>query len=321
MDTLSIEMIQDAASIVQGNIRKTPIEYSSKLSQIMGVPVYLKLEFLQITGSFKLRGALYKLSKLSQKEKNSGVITCSAGNHGKAIAYVGKKMGIKSTIYVPRDVDESKYLGILEYGAEIVRSPYPGYDDTMDLALKDAKESGKQFISPFDTDEIMASNGGTIALEVLEDIPQARNFIMPIGGGGLAAGFSYFVKDKMAKASVIGCQHRDSPGLKLSLEKGEAVTRLPAIETIAGGIEGGLGANCFKYLKTRIDEVALVSEKEIKEAVAWGLENHQYLIEPSGAAPIAACISGKIKNLEGPTVLILTGRNVSLGTLKKIIGS
>lgn len=319
MDTLSIKMIQDALRVIQKDIRRTPLEYSSKLSQLMGIPVYLKLEFLQITGSFKLRGALYTLSKLTNAQKKLGVITCSAGNHGKAIAYVGKKLGIKSTIFVPRDVDESKYQGILEYGAEVVKSPYPGYDDTNELAINAAEESGRQFISPFDTDEVMASNGGTIAMEVLEDLPEARNFIMPVGGGGLAAGFSYYVKDKLPNTCVIGCQHRDSPGLKLSLERGEAVTKLPAIETIAGGIEGGLGVNCFKYLKSRIDGVALVTEKEIIAGVNWVLQDHQYLIEPSAAAPIAACIGGKIENLKGPIVIILTGRNVSLTTLKKIL--
>src|SRR5690242_4485402 len=134
MNNLTTQMIREAYQCVQGHIRKTPIEHSPRLSKILGVPVFLKLEFLQNTGSFKLRGALYKVSKLSDQEKNSGVIACSAGNHGKAIAYVCQKLGIKSAIYVPSNVDEAKYQGILEYGAEVIRSPFPGYDDTEEMA-------------------------------------------------------------------------------------------------------------------------------------------------------------------------------------------
>ena len=314
-DMLSIQKIEDAAKFLEGRINRTPVEYSPHLSKILHVPVYMKLEFLQKTGSFKTRGAFYRLQNLSQEEKSRGIVTCSAGNHGKAVAYVAQQLNIKATIFVTRDVDQAKYQGILDYGAEVIRSPCIGYDDTEALALQEAKDSKRTFVSAFDDDDVMAGNGGTLAKEIFEDIPQARNFILPVGGGGWAAGFSVYMKEKTPDCRIIGCQHQDSAGLKLSLEKGEAVTRLPAIQTVAGGIEGGIGANCFKYLQTRIDEVALMSEQEIINGFQWFLDKHQLLIEPTSAVVIAACISGKIQKLNGPTVIVLSGRNVSMTTI------
>jgi threonine dehydratase len=319
MKSLTIEMIKEATLRIQHDVRKTPLEYSPLLSQLLSSPVYLKLECMQETGSFKLRGALFRLSQLTPDEKSLGVITCSAGNHGKAVAYVSKKLGVEATVYVPRDVDESKYLGILSYGAKVVRSPFHGYDDSEELARQEGQVSGKVFISPFDDVEIMAGNGGTLAQEIIEEFPEARSFILPVGGGGLAAGFSFYIKETIPFSSMIGCQHKDSPGLKLSLERNSPVTKLPAIETIAGGVEGGIGANCFNYLKTRMDEVVLVSEQEIIQGVRWMLEHHQYLIEPSSAVVIAACLSKKIKKVHFPTVIVLSGRNVSFSTIQSIL--
>lgn len=310
--TLSLDMIQHAAAILRPHILNTPTVHSLPLSQAMGVPVYLKLEFQQYTGSFKLRGALYRLSHLPDQE----VVTCSAGNHGKAVAYVA---GRRATIFVPRDVDQAKYQGMLEYGARVVRSEFPGYDDTEEIAQKHALDNQLPFISAFDDPQIMAGNGGTLALEVAAEIPEAKTFILPVGGGGLSAGFSYYMKERQPHCQIIGCQHRDSPALHLSLAKGCAVTRLPAIETIAGGVEGGLGASCFDYLNSRIDQVALVTEEDIIQAFRWIVQQHGYLIEPTAAVTLAACLSGKIKGLAHPAVIVLSGRNVSPETVRKLM--
>ncbi|MCE5317354.1 MAG: threonine/serine dehydratase [Parachlamydia sp.] len=312
--TLSLAMIEKAAETLQPHILKTPIVPSPSLSKLLGVPIYLKLEFLQHTGSFKLRGALFRLSQLPDQE----VVTCSAGNHGKAVAYVATKLGKIATIFVPRDVDQAKYQGMLDYGAKVVRSDFPGYDDTEELAKRYAETSQLPFISAFDDSEIMAGNGGTLAMEVADALPEASTFILPVGGGGLSAGFSYYMKERLPNCRIIGCQHCDSPALHLSLKQGSAVTRLPAVQTIAGGVEGGLGASCFHYLKTRIDQVALVTEEEIIHAFRWMLQQHGYLIEPTAAITLAACLSGKIKDLTTPTVIILSGRNVSMETLHRL---
>jgi threonine dehydratase len=163
----------------------------------------------------------------------------------------------------------------------------------------------------------MAANGGTMALEVMDDIPhlanEHRHFILPVGGGGLAAGFAF------RAGRVIGCQHELSPALPMSIAAGRAITKLPAVETMAGGVEGGIGELTFEVLKSRIDRVALVSEAEIWSGVRWMSEQHQYLIEPTAAVTIAACLSGKIGALDGPAVVAISGRNVSVDSVKKIL--
>jgi len=317
---LSMNRIEEARAFLAARLRRTPVEESPGLSKLVGAPVWLKLEMLQVTGSFKVRGAFWKLSRLTEAERRAGIATCSAGNHGKGIAWASRLAGLTPTIYVPRSVDPVKHSAMVELGAEVIVSEFDGYDDTEAWAREETARSGKVFVSAFDDEDIMAGNGGTLALEVLEEIPDARGFLLPVGGGGLSAGFSFVVKERLPAATVVGCQLEASPGLKLSLEAGHAVTRLPAVETMAGGIEGGLGEKPFEVLRTRIDRVALISESEILEGVRWMLESHQYLIEPSAAAPVAACLTGKSGRFDAPVVVVLSGRNVALPTLRRILG-
>jgi threonine dehydratase len=304
-----IELISEAAEFLNGKVRRTPVEYSHGLSELLGVPVWLKLESLQLTGSFKIRGALFAISRLKED-----VITCSAGNHGKAVAYASKG----AIICVPRSVDRAKFDAMVAMGADVRVSEFDGYDETQDWALEMAAREGKYFLSPFDDDAVMAANGGTVAKEVLEDCPDARTFILPVGGGGLAAGFAVWAKDRLPDAKIVGCQHVLSPALKMSLDAGHAITRLPAVETMAGGVEGGIGARTFPVLQPLVDQVALVSEAEILEGVRWMVAHHQYLIEPTAAVTIAACISGRLQ-CAGPAVVVISGRNVSAETVKKIL--
>jgi threonine dehydratase len=228
-------------------------------------------------------------------------------------------MGLRVTIYVPRNVDEAKYRGMLSLGATVIRSETDSYDETEVWAKEQALRAGQPFISAFDDEYVMAANGGTLALEALEDVPEARSFVVPVGGGGLSAGFAYTVRSLRESATLIGCQHILSPGLPLSLKRGEAITQLPGIVTAAGGLEGGIGQKPFEVLKTRIDQVALLSEEEILAAVRFMLENHQYLVEPSAAVTVAACLGNKVNPQEGPVVVVLSGRNVSMSTLKGIL--
>ncbi len=305
-----IELISEAGRFLRGKVRRTPVEYSLGLSEILGVPVWLKLESLQLTGSFKIRGAMFAISRLKED-----VITCSAGNHGKAVAYVSRS----ATICVPRSVDRSKLDAMIAMGADVRVSEFDGYDETQDWAMEMAAKEKKYFLSPFDDDAVMAANGGTVAMEVLEDAPAARTFILPVGGGGLSAGFAFWAKHQLPDATIVGCQHMLSPALKMSLEAGHAITRLPAVETMAGGVEGGIGARTFSVLRPLVDDVALVSEAEILEGVRWMVAHHQYLIEPTAAVTIAACLSGKVR-AETPVVVVVSGRNVSAGTVKRILG-
>jgi len=318
---LSLKSVEEAFAFLADRIRRTPVEESQELSRSLGVTAWLKLESLQITGSFKVRGALYRLSQLTESERRVGVATCSAGNHGKAIAYAARLLGVRATVYVPRSVDDAKRRAILGMGANLVISEFDGYDDTEEWARREIAKAGLLFVSAFDDDAIMAANGGTLAREVLEQVPQASTFVLPVGGGGLSGGFSFVVRESVPDALLIGCQLEESPALKLSLEQGRAVTRLPAIETTAGGLEGGLGVRPFEVLRSRIDRVALVSETEIFEAVGWMLEKHQYLIEPSAAATVAACLRGKVGALGGPAIVVISGRNVSVQTLERILAA
>ena len=310
---LTAELISEAGAFLKGRIRRTPVEYSAGLSRILQTPVWLKLESMQLTGSFKIRGAFFRLSKLSDAEKRDGVVTCSAGNHGKAVAYAARELEVRATICVPKSVDRAKYDAMVAMEADVRVSEFDGYDDTETWSREMACERGLTFISPFDDDAVMAANGGTIASEVMEDLPDAKHFIVPVGGGGLSAGFAFQL------GKVIGCQSELSPALPMSLEAGHAITKLPAVETIAGGVEGGIGALTFEVLKSRIACVALMSEAEIRQAVLWMLEHHQYLIEPTAAVTIAACLSGKVGKLDGPAVVVVSGRNVSMETMKKIL--
>jgi threonine dehydratase len=194
---------------------------------------------------------------------------------------------------VPSNVEESRRLGILALGAEVVRSDSPCYDDTEAWAREEMARRGLLYLPAFDDEAVMAGNGGSLAAEVLEQAPQARAFVLPVGGGGLSAGFSFLARRERPGSLIVGCQNELSPALALSLDRGEAVTRVPAAGTATPGLEGGIGPETFEVLRSRIDCVALCSDQEILAAVRWLLEQHQYLVEPSGAVTVAACLTGK----------------------------
>jgi len=311
--TIAPELIREAAAFLAGKIRQTPLEPSPELSRILGVPVYLKLENLQLTGSFKIRGAWFKLGRLGA----SAVLTCSAGNHGKGVAHAARALGIRAIVCVPSTIDRAKYNGMLALGAEVRVAPFAGYDETEDWALAQSEAEGLTFVSPFDDYDIIAANGGTLAQEIVEERPEIENFIVPVGGGGMAAGMAGHTPARR----IICCQLEESPGLQVSLDAGRAITRLPAIDTIAGGIEGGFGKLPFSIIQSRVHQVALVSESEIHAGTQWMLDQHQYLIEPSSAAPLSACISGKIRPLKGPVAIVISGRNVALTVIKRVLSA
>ena len=314
---LTRELIDEACAFLRGRVRHTPIEPSPGLAEALGVPVWLKLEHLQITGSFKVRGALFRMSRLTPAERARGVTTCSAGNHGKGVAWAARVLDIDAEVHVPASVDPAKLRGILALGARVVQSDLPGYDDTEEVAMAAAAAAGRVWISPFDDPAVMAANGGSLAAEILADLPDARTLVLPVGGGGMSAGAAFLAPE----AVIVGTQHAGSPGLARSIASGEAVTRLPAIDTLAGGVEGGLGRLPFEVLRRRVrpEHVALVEEPEIRAATRWTLAQHQYLIEPTAAVPVAACLSGRLPPLEGPVVVVLSGRNVALETVRALL--
>jgi threonine dehydratase len=311
------DLIAKATFFLKGKILRTPLEFSKGLSEMLGVPVYLKMESLQITGSFKVRGALFYLSTLSEAEKKKGISACSAGNHGLGVAFAAREHGVSCTVYVPKGSDSAKKKKILETGAQLLESELIGYDETLIWAQERAKETGQHFITAFDDERIIAGNGGSIGVEILEDLPDVKNIVLPISGGGLGAGVAFATPG----VRIIGCQLRDSAALKLSLQAGKAITSMPAIKTIAGGLEGGIGKTCFEILKERIFDLCLVSDRDLLQACHWMLEEHHHLIEPSGAAAVAACLKKRIPKLTGKTVFVLSGRNMALSLLQRTLNA
>lgn len=316
-------LVTAAAESFAGRLRTTPIEHSPQLSEMLGIDVFLKLECLQVTGSFKVRGAWARLSSLSLQEAERGVATCSAGNHGIAVAYAARHFGIRAVVFLPSQADPSKQQAIERLGARVIRSRLAGFDEVEPEAMATAADMNLVWVSAFDDDHVMAGNGGTLGLEVCRQIPECRSWLVPVGGGGLSAGLARYLSANRRPFAIIACQHERSPALLLSLKRGEAVTRMPPLQTWAGGIEGGIGARTFPYLKRCLqpDQVALLNEDELLDAVRWLLRENHYLIEPSAAAPLAACLTEKVGRIPGPAVVVLTGRNLAFRRLQAILGS
>lgn len=312
-------LIPEARDFLAGRVLRTPVEPSAGLSAGMGVPVHLKLEALQITGSFKIRGAWFAIHRLGARAAH-GVCTCSAGNHGLGLAYAAREAGVPATVYVPASVDASKEAGLGALGARVVRSPFPGFDDTEAWALERAAASGMPYVSAYDDEVVLAGNGGSLGLEILEQVPDVRTIVAPVGGGGMAAGLSVPFAARVPGGRLVAAQLAASPALLRSLEAGHAVTRMPPAQTLAGGLEGGLGSVGFPYLQRHVDQVVLADESAVWHAVRWMLAEHRILIEPSAAVAVAACLSGEVR-AEGPAVVILSGRNVSIDSVRRILTS
>lgn len=316
---LDLALIHAASAALAGRVRHTPVDESPALSDALGVSTCLKLECLQLTGSFKLRGALFALSRLEPRARVGGVMACSAGNHGKALAWAGREAGVPVRVVVPRTADESKVRGMRGYGAEVQVADTNSYDEAEAFARDEARRLGLTFVSAFEDEGVMAGNGGSLALEILADVPDVANVLLPVGGGGMGAGMSVAFEGLKPDVRLIACQHLESPAFALSLERGVAVTRLPGVETLAGGLEGGVGTANFELMRHRVREAVLCSEDEILQAVVWALREHHLLIEPSAAVTVAACLSGRTPGLEGRTVVVLSGRNLGVANLRRIL--
>ena len=307
-------LIDRAVTLLAPVIRETPLESSPVLSKHLGVPVWLKLECLQITGSFKIRGALFALQELRESGAST-VATCSAGNHGLGLAYAAKLAGMPARIYVPGQVDPGKVKLLKGLGAEVRVSPHPGFDETEAWAKEEVQRDGIPFISAYDDELVLAGNGGTMMREMRRQLPELETLIVPVGGGGLSGGM---LRSAAAPTRLVAAQTAASPALALSMEKGAAVTRMDSAETLAGGLEGGIGLLGFEALQAHDPQVIGVSEEEIKEGLRWTLATHRYLVEPSSAVAVAAAMRPEIQ-VAGPTVVVLTGRNIGMDVLRGIL--
>ncbi|MCE4601561.1 MAG: threonine ammonia-lyase [Desulfurococcales archaeon] len=303
----------EARSVIRGRARRTPLDYSSTFSRIAGFDVFLKYENLQKTGSFKVRGALFKLSRLQDAR---GVIAASAGNHAQGVAYAASVYGLQAVIVMPETASISKVEATQGYGARVVLHGRV-YDEAWEEAVRLSEELGFELVHPFNDPLIMAGQG-TIAFEVLEDLPRVDAIIVPIGGGGLISGIAVVAKRLNPDVRIIGVEPANAPKVTVSLKEGRP-TRVEVKPTIADGLAvKAPGDLTFNIIRELVDDVVTVTEEEIAEALYLLLERGKVLAEGSGAAPLAAVLSGKVES-SGPTVVIVSGGNIDLNMMYRIL--
>jgi threonine dehydratase len=303
---------------IQTLVRRTPLADAPALSQKLGAQVMLKLENLQGTGAFKMRGATNKLLSLSEEERARGVVTCSSGNHGRALSYVTQKLGVHAVICLPEPVPENKREAIRRLGAEVIIAGNNA-DEAMAYADKLAEERQLTMVSAFD-DPYVITGQGTIGLELLEDFPQIDTAIIPLSGGSLLSGISLALKSAKPDLCIIGVSMERGPAMVRSLEAGKVV-EIVEEPTIADGLAGGLGEHnhyTFPLVQKYIDETVLVSEEEIADAMAFALDEHRLVVEGAGAVGMAAILSGKVKQYGQHVAVVISGSNVNLPLLLRI---
>lgn len=314
---MQLKSIELAAERLNGVIHKTAVSSSRIFSQLSGAELYLKCENLQKTGSFKVRGAYNKIASLSAGGERPALIASSAGNHAQGVAYAASAIGAKSTIVMPRNTPIAKISATQDYGAEVVLHG-DCYDDAYEHAMALQKESGAVFVHPFNDEEVIAGQG-TISLEILKALPTVNAVLIPAGGGGLLAGMAACIKQINPSVRVIGVQAEQADAVVRSF-KASKVVATETSATIADGIAvkrpGEITTNIIRQF---VDEMVTVTDNEIAEAILLLLERTKMLVEPAGAASLAAAINRKV-DLEGKRVVcVLSGGNIDVGFIHKVV--
>ncbi len=312
---ITLDKIYHAKHVLGEVIRTTDLIYAPKL--VNDAEVYLKTENLQITGSFKVRGAYYKISQLSEEEKARGVIACSAGNHAQGVALAAARSGIKSLICLPDGAPISKIEATKSYGAEVCLVNGV-YDDAYAKALQLKEEEHYTFIHPFD-DENVIMGQGTIGLELIEQLPKMDAVIVPVGGGGLISGVAFAIKSLDPRIKVYGVQASGAPSMCKALHE-KKISCLPSVSTIADGIAvKEAGENTFKYCSEYVDEIVTVTDDEISAAILALMEQQKLVTEGAGAVSVAAAMFHKVP-IEGKKVVcLLSGGNIDVTILSRVI--
>lgn len=315
---LTLDKVYHAHYVLKEAIRQTDIIHSPVLSKESGCEVYLKCENLQITGSFKVRGAYYKISQLTEAEKERGVIACSAGNHAQGVALASKKFGIKSIICMPDGAPISKVEATKSYGAEVVLVPGV-YDDAHNRAEELKAEKGHTFIHPFDDEDVIAGQG-TIGLEIMEQAKDADIVVVPVGGGGLVSGVAFAIKSLNPKVRVYGVQSAGAPSMLNSLEHHKIET-LPSVSTVADGIAvKEPGQITFDICSRYVDGVVSVTDDQVSAAILALIEKQKMIAEGAGAVSLAAVMFGKIPDMKDKKVVcLISGGNIDVTILSRVI--
>lgn len=315
---LNIGNIKKAQKILGGNVRKTPLVKSFYLTSKTGGEIYLKLENMQLTGSFKFRGAFNKISQLTNEEKERGVIACSAGNHAQGVALSSHLLKIKSKIVMPTSAPQAKVDATRGYGSEVIL-----YGDTFDDAKAKCeeiiKETGETYLHPYDDVEVMAGQG-TIGLDILDDMWDVDTVIVPIGGGGIISGIAVALKSFNPSINIIGVQAENVHGMKASYDAGEIVSHYKA-PTIADGCAVKIPGNLtFEIVKKLVDDIVTVSEEELEVAMKDLLQRGKAVVEGAGALATAALLAGKVdKYVQGKKVVaVISGGNVDLKRISSV---
>ena len=312
---MTLEKFEEASEKVKEVILNTNLIYSEYFSDQTGNKVYLKPENMQYTGAYKVRGAYYKISTMSKEERKKGLITASAGNHAQGVAYAAKIYGVPATVVMPTTTPLLKVNRTKSYGAEVVLHGSV-YDEACQYALKLAEEKGATFVHPFN-DETVATGQGTIAMEIFKELPTVDIILVPIGGGGLAAGVSTLAKLLNPNIKVIGVEPAGASCMKASLEAGKVVT-LPDVNTIADGTAVKTpGDIVFPYIQKNIDEIIQIEDQELIVNFLDVMENHKMLVENSGLLTVAALKHLKCKGKK--VVSILSGGNMDIITLSSVV--
>ncbi len=312
---LTLDKFEEASKIVQEVTQETKLVYSDYLSEQTGNKVYLKPENMQFTGAYKVRGAYYKISTLTDEERQRGLITASAGNHAQGVAYAAKCFNVKATIVMPTTTPLIKVNRTKGYGADVVLYG-DVYDEACNKAYELAKEHGYTFIHPFD-DLAVATGQGTIAMEIFKELPLVEYILVPIGGGGLATGVSTLAKLLNPKIKVIGVEPAGANCMQASIEAGKVVT-LPSVSTIADGTAVKTpGEKIFPYVRKNIDEIITVEDDELVVAFLDMVENHKMVVENSGLLTVAALRHLKAKGKR--VAAILSGGNMDVITMSSVV--
>lgn len=315
---LELEDVQAARERVAETSRHTPLSYSHTFSAMTGAEVHLKLEMLQRTGAFKIRGATNRIATLPQEDKDAGVVTASAGNHAQGVALAATRMNVDSKVVMPEDAPIAKLKATRNYGAE-VELYGKDYDEAEERAREIETEEGRYYLHAFDDWEVMAGQG-TIGLEILDDLPEVETVVVPIGGGGLISGIATALKGTRPDIRVIGVQAEGASSAAESLAKGKR-TLIDSVDTIADGIATrSIGEKTYEVMRERVDEVVTVSDPQIAHALVTLLERGKTLTEGAGAVPLAALLNEKFEYDEGEVIVpALCGGNIDMNTLTTVI--
>jgi len=316
---IGIENIHAAAKVIKDLVVRTPTVFSPVLSERTNAQVFMKLENLQLTGAFKIRGALNKISRLASSERERGVITASSGNHGLAVAYGANVFDLEATVYVPENPNLEKLAAIKALGAKVVRSG-KDYEEAFGKAIETQRRTGSAFIHAFDDPAIIAGQG-TIGLEVLQDLPELDTLIVPVGGGGLISGIAAAAKAMKPKIRVVGVQSTGAPAVYESWRK-RRIVRKKSVETIADGLASRQpGDLTFQMIRKYVGEMFLVTDSQMCQAILFLARKLHIIAEPSAAASLAALLFKYKPRVKERIGLIVSGGNISSELLNRLLTS